>query len=231
MLCTDSPYLSIVIHTTQVRFLLRVNHLWRFSTTNVSYNDTTIILICNSWPRPYNKIEFLCFLTGKSADHKPFSVALAGQLDFGWDHSFTYTVCIAEWLLGAVIIFLPWSSSPPAISWVMTQCCSEAVPAQSHLSRKVSPAGTQSAVCGVRAGTAEQQRLLLKAALSTPRAVGRKQVVHILAGAGAAYPKSKKKDQKWVDFSSMKHKWQPKACVWIFQYAHRPVIAHLHCEH
>lgn len=68
--------------------------------------------------------------------------------------------------------------------------CSEAVPAQSHLSRKVSSAGTQSAVCRVRAGTAEQQRLLLKAAVLTPRAVGRKQVVHILAGAGAAYPES-----------------------------------------
>lgn len=164
-----------------------------------------MILICNSWPRPYHKIEL---------DHKPFSVALAGQLGFGWDHSFTYTVCTAEWLLGAVVIFLPLSSSPPAISWVMTPCCSKAVPAQSHLSGKGSSAGTQSAVCRVRAGTAEQQRLLLKAAVSTPRAVGRKQVVHILAGAGAAYPKSKKKKKKtknelilaaWSTNGSLKH--------------------------
>lgn len=60
----------------------------------------------------------------------------------------------------------------------------------------MSSAGTQSAVSRVRAGTTEQQRLLLKAAVSTPRAVGRKQVVHILPHAGAADPKSKKIENK-----------------------------------
>lgn len=72
----------------------------------------------------------------------------------------------------------------------------EAVRAQRHLSRKVSPAGTQSAMGGAGAGAAEQQRFLLEAALSTPRTVGGKQVVHALVCAGAANPKTRK-NRKW----------------------------------
>ena len=69
----------------------------------------------------------------------------------------------------------------------------EAVRAQCHLSRQMSSAGTQSAVFRTRAGTTEQKGFLLKAAASTPRVVWRKQMVHILPHAGAAYPKSKKR--------------------------------------
>ena len=54
----------------------------------------------------------------------------------------------------------------------------------------MSSTGTQSALREVGAGTTEQQRILLKATLLTPRAVGRKQVVDFLSGAGAAYLES-----------------------------------------
>jgi len=56
--------------------------------------------------------------------------------------------------------------------------------------------GAQSALRGVGAGTAEQQRLQLEAAASAPRAVGRKQVVDFLSHAGAAETESAPREMK-----------------------------------
>lgn len=100
-----------------------------------------------------------------------------------------------EW--SADVFFLNWQINPlwqdSWTSWVLsTPLALEAVRAQRHLSRKVSPAGTQSAMGGAGASAAEQQRFLLEAALSTPRTVGGKQVVHTRVHAGAANPKTGK---------------------------------------
>lgn len=83
-------------------------------------------------------------------------------------------------------------SSFPSVSWVPSVL--DAVRTKRHLSRYVSSAGTQPAVFGVRTGTTEKQRLLLKAAVSTPGAIWRKQVIHALLHTGAAYPQPKRQE-------------------------------------
>lgn len=81
---------------------------------------------------------------------------------------------------------LVWPRLRPlsTVSWVLSAL--DAVEAERHLSKYVSSAGTQPALFRVRTGTAEQQRLLLKATASTPGAIWRKQVIHTLLHTGAA---------------------------------------------
>ena len=76
-------------------------------------------------------------------------------------------------------------------------CPLEAAGAECHLSRQVVPAGAESAIGGVRTGTAEQQPLLLQPTATPPRAVGRKQVVDFLLCAGAVQAESER-GGRWV---------------------------------
>lgn len=156
----------------------------------------------------------MLFPTNKTS---AFVFALAGQLDFGWYPFFKCSICTAESFLCRFNLLF-FNLYFRAISWVFSQCwILEAVGAQRHLSRKVSSAGTQSAMGGAWAGTAEQQWLLLEAAVSPPGAVGGKQVVRTLLRAGATYPETKKESS----FLAEMHR---KASA--LHYSHRTSIVH-----
>lgn len=110
-----------------------------------------------------------------------------------WSSSVLYLWCLLWCKLHLIICIILYFPAVFPEYFLCSMCCSlDAVWAQRHLSRPVGSAWTQPAVGRVGAGTAEQQRLLLEATVSTPRTVGGEQVVGFLGHSRAADPESGK---------------------------------------
>ena len=101
----------MIKHTAKEKTsLLHVTQLFRWNPIKTPLIPSHVKKLAQNLQLEWRNTVHVNIASARSTNRTTrISVILAGQSLFGRDQFFTYTVCIADWLFGAVFILLPFS--------------------------------------------------------------------------------------------------------------------------